>query len=60
MNYPYPQRPHHLHTRQLVRSIPCPRCGAGPGQKCLNIRTLLQSASHPDRYRAWKNTQPKE
>lgn len=40
--------------RLLVRSIACPKCGAVAGQKCIGVRVKARSASHQERWDAYR------
>jgi hypothetical protein len=43
--------PHHQDfiSREQARALPCPRCGARPGQNCVGSRGQLRTANHQER-----------
>jgi hypothetical protein len=45
--------------RQMVRSVPCPKCGAKAGQKCIGVRVKARAASHQERWDAYREQQTK-
>ena len=41
-------------VRTAVRSVECPYCGAKPREKCIGVQGQLRSASHEERWDAYR------
>jgi len=44
------------HSREEVRSVPCPACGAAPGENCVAARGKVRLSNHMERVYAYKAT----
>lgn len=42
-------------VRRQVRAVACPRCGAIAFQKCIGVRVKQRSASHQERWTAFRD-----
>ena len=43
-------------SRTEVRTVPCPTCGARPGQKCIGAREKVRESNHQERVTAHEAT----
>lgn len=45
-----------FYSREEVRTVPCPECGARPDEKCIGARGKERLSNHMGRVNAYKAT----